>query len=99
MRKTCGGCRYWVREINGRGDPTPSGKCRRRAPVVLQFDLVADYGEPPQRHSATNWPGTTENEWCGEWEGRPTMTNDLVDEATRMKFEADYGPFDDSPAS
>lgn len=62
----CSTCRFWGRDEYGRalGGPHCDGSvsdCRRRAPIAINSntDRIFARGE---------WPSTSANAWCGEWE-------------------------------
>jgi hypothetical protein len=61
MDVTCGSCKFWSTEIG-----TPSaGLCCRHAPRPRITN-------PTEGHGVLNtrWPGTKEEEWCGEWSAK-----------------------------
>ncbi len=52
--RSCIDCVYWE-NFSHKQEPVQLGKCKRRAPVVIEIEL------PGQ------WPTTEENASCGEW--------------------------------
>lgn len=77
MSERCELCRFWQLssynggkigdQYNGVGGPHTDGSasnCRRHAPRHLQ-QLDRIYGR-------VDWPTTKRDEWCGEFEARPT---------------------------
>lgn len=58
--ETCFGCRYF-----GHGS-----QCRRHAPVFMRWDLNGNNLGNPHIVEGVRWPGTTQTDWCGDFEQR-----------------------------
>ena len=56
--KKCGTCRFWQKWVYRSNPERDSGDCRIRAPVVI--GVGSDF--------RSDWPSTSNDEWCGEWE-------------------------------
>lgn len=56
MRPTCGSCRHF-NDLDGDGEGSFEGECRRRAPELL---LDSDFAGPI-------WPPVDADQWCGDW--------------------------------
>ena len=54
----CDECAYWQRPDRQRGDDPGVGTCRRRAPVVVAMNSLAQPANP--------FPIVRDVDWCGE---------------------------------
>lgn len=65
--ENCGVCRFWRRK---HGADEEFGKCRRNAPSVAIIDPQKPGNENLgiSRDLEALWPGTFEEEWCGEFQ-------------------------------
>lgn len=61
--ETCSTCRFWQRDSMG-VDKAVIGECRRRSPALV---VITERGN---QITATRFPETIDDEWCGEWEGK-----------------------------
>ena len=57
--KTCKVCRYWQKWAK------PGGACHRNSPQVVLL-----YADIDDAEHFSVWPGTDDDDWCGEWEAR-----------------------------
>lgn len=55
-RPTCGSCRHF-HDLEGDGEGSFEGECRRQSPELL---LDSEFAGPI-------WPPIDEDQWCGEW--------------------------------
>lgn len=65
MTETCKNCRFWGGSGQiGMNNGWPTFACRRHAPTVIaRASGNANYQNPE-----TSWPGTSQQDWCGDWE-------------------------------
>jgi hypothetical protein len=62
QKGTCGNCRFWLLHENQQGE------CRRNPPVVVNVDTEEGAG------TATIFPDTAHDTWCGEHRPRAVKT-------------------------
>ena len=70
MEQRCELCRFWPGY-----EYSPVADCRRHAPVVFR-QPIAWRGNGVTLGPVRNWPQTGRDDWCGEFEPRPTKEAD-----------------------
>ena len=64
MTESCKNCRFWGNSGQiGMSNGCPTFACRRHAPSVI---AVAS-GNANYQRAETTWPGTSQEDWCGDW--------------------------------
>lgn len=72
---TCETCRFWRPDGDRVGDR--DGECRRRAPIAKTFASNEEAGQPLY----ANFPMTWCESWCGEHEGVPSVSREMIEAA------------------
>jgi hypothetical protein len=67
----CETCRFWDLRIGDSDEG--AGVCRRHAPVAATPAVNVSQKVEDQTASFPSWPLTLNDEWCGEWQVKPSQ--------------------------